>query len=166
MALVLVHGADATRMEGGAAARSHSTALLCIAVGFDQGEDRQPDMLRDVRPREKEDFRDAFWVRSACILLASCLHPNRSLWVLSGIVCSLLTVLAIGLSLQRFLGILSGRAGIRTLERLSALPVFKTGAIDHSATLPSAYFSGVSSLLSTSHFRCFTTVCTTRTLAR
>jgi hypothetical protein len=30
----------------------------------------------------------------------------------------------------------SGRGGIRTLERLSALPVFKTGAIDHSATLP------------------------------
>jgi hypothetical protein len=38
---------------------------------------------------------------------------------------------------------LSGRGGIRTLECLSALPVFKTGAIDHSATLPNPYFSGV-----------------------
>ena len=37
--------------------------------------------------------------------------------------------------------ILSGRAGIRTLEHLSVLPVFKTGAIDHSATLPNASFT-------------------------
>ena len=30
----------------------------------------------------------------------------------------------------------SGGAGIRTLETLAGLPVFKTGAIDHSATPP------------------------------
>ena len=29
-----------------------------------------------------------------------------------------------------------GRGGIRTHERLAPLPVFKTGAFDHSATLP------------------------------
>lgn len=31
-----------------------------------------------------------------------------------------------------------GRSGIRTLEGGKALPVFKTGAIDHSANLPLA----------------------------
>src|SRR5687768_16898901 len=33
---------------------------------------------------------------------------------------------------------LNGGAGIRTLETLAGLPVFKTGAIDHSATPPAA----------------------------
>ena len=31
---------------------------------------------------------------------------------------------------------LGGRGEIRTHERLSTLPVFKTGALNHSATLP------------------------------
>src|SRR6267142_5752477 len=31
-----------------------------------------------------------------------------------------------------------GRGGIRTHERVSPLPVFKTGALNHSATLPGA----------------------------
>jgi hypothetical protein len=31
---------------------------------------------------------------------------------------------------------LGGRGGIRTHERLAPLPVFKTGALNHSATLP------------------------------
>ena len=31
---------------------------------------------------------------------------------------------------------IGGRGGIRTHERLAPLPVFKTGAFDHSATLP------------------------------
>jgi hypothetical protein len=43
---------------------------------------------------------------------------------------------------------LSGGAGIRTLERLSALPVFKTGAIDHSATPPTHLVLDLSALMS------------------
>src|SRR6516164_7146798 len=35
----------------------------------------------------------------------------------------------------------SGRGGIRTHGDLSATPVFKTGAFDHSATLPVAWTS-------------------------
>jgi hypothetical protein len=34
-----------------------------------------------------------------------------------------------------------GRGGIRTPDTLSGTPVFKTGAINHSATLPSLKFS-------------------------
>ena len=37
---------------------------------------------------------------------------------------------------MRYIG---GRGGIRTHERLAPLPVFKTGAFDHSATLPNFY---------------------------
>ena len=34
-----------------------------------------------------------------------------------------------------------GRGGIRTPDTLSGTPVFKTGAINHSATLPCLKFS-------------------------
>jgi hypothetical protein len=33
-----------------------------------------------------------------------------------------------------------GRGGIRTHETLAGLPVFKTGALNHSATLPRSAF--------------------------
>jgi hypothetical protein len=38
-----------------------------------------------------------------------------------------------------------GEGGIRTLERVTPLPVFKTGAFDHSATSPLACFPGQAS---------------------
>src|SRR5262249_42886858 len=39
--------------------------------------------------------------------------------------------------LQRLMGIDGGRGGIRTHEGLAPLAVFKTAALNHSATLPS-----------------------------
>ena len=40
-------------------------------------------------------------------------------------------------------GPLGGRGGIRTHERCEPLPVFKTGALNHSATLPSLTYQAL-----------------------
>ena len=103
-----------------------------FAVRFDQRHDCQPDVFRNTRPRANESSRGTTGNQLACILLASCLHPNRSLRVLSGSFCSLSAGFTVVLFLQGFTGNpLNGRRGTRTLKAHRS-PVFETGAVIQS----------------------------------
>ena len=42
----------------------------------------------------------------------------------------------IGFRIGPILNTVGGKGGIRTLEELSLLPLFESGAFDHSATFP------------------------------
>ena len=87
-----------------------------MPVGLNQGENGHLDVVGKVRPRASQWFGDASGACLGGFLFASDLHPDRSLWVLSGAFCSLWRVQGICRIPWNCL-ILSGGSEIRTHER-------------------------------------------------